>query len=124
MAAIITAHIAQSRKTWPPSQWSVIIHALAPVIGPYMSRAIATIHDQQTIGTRIRRTRSDVRSCPSASSRHVGGRSLTEWSGTPPVERRKVAVVLPARVVPCLPTRVGVALRRVREREAARDRMA
>ena len=32
-------------------QTGVIIHALAPVIGPYMSRDKATIHAQLTSGT-------------------------------------------------------------------------
>jgi hypothetical protein len=56
MAVIITAHIAQRSQTWRRSQSVVIIHALAPVIGPYMSRAITTIHAQQTAGSRIRST--------------------------------------------------------------------
>src|SRR4029450_453969 len=48
MPIIMTAHMAQSSARCLPSQTAVIIHALAPVIGPYMSRAITTIHIQKT----------------------------------------------------------------------------
>jgi hypothetical protein len=61
MPAIITAHIIQSSSTWRRSHRRVIIHALAPVIGPYMSRAMTTIHAQQTIGNRIKRTMNGPR---------------------------------------------------------------
>src|SRR5439155_24265690 len=124
MPTIITAHIAHSRNTWRASQWTVIIHALAPVIGPYMSRAMTTTHAQQTSGNTIRRTMSDARSWPSRSSRRVGGRSPTGGVCTPPVKRRVMPGVLPARLVPRQSERVDVALRRVRDRETARDRMA
>src|SRR6476646_417072 len=124
MPTIMTAHIAHRRITWLASHWSVIIHALAPVIGPYMSRAMTTIHDRQTSGKRIRRTTRDTRSWPSNSSRRVGGRSSTGGLCTPPVERREVAVVLPAVIVPRQAKRRDMALRCVGERETARHRMA
>ena len=54
MPVIITAHIAHSSARCGASHCGVIIHALAPVIGPYMSRAITTIHDQHTSGHRRR----------------------------------------------------------------------
>jgi hypothetical protein len=62
MPVIITAHIAQSSSRCGASHCGVIIQALAPVIGPYMSRAITTIHDQHTSGNRIRRAMSGIRS--------------------------------------------------------------
>src|SRR5688572_4720025 len=49
MAAIITAHIAHNSSKCGPSQTVRIIHADGPVIGPYMSRAIGTIHAQLRI---------------------------------------------------------------------------
>ena len=51
MAAIMTAHIAHSSSRCGTSHIAVIIQALAPVIGPYMSRAITTIHIQETSGS-------------------------------------------------------------------------
>jgi hypothetical protein len=51
MPAIITAHISQSSSAWGTFHRGLIIHALAPVIGPYMSRARTTIHAQQASGT-------------------------------------------------------------------------
>ena len=68
MAVIITAHIAHSSKRCGASHRGVIIQALAPVIGPYMSRAITTIHVQHTSGNRIRRTMSGVRSVEGTGS--------------------------------------------------------
>jgi hypothetical protein len=50
MSVIMTAHIAQSSNRGGISDLGVIIHALAPVIGPYMSRAMTMIHVQQTSG--------------------------------------------------------------------------
>ena len=50
---IITAHIAHNRTRCGGSQTSVIIQALAPVIGPYMSRDNTTIHAHETSGTRM-----------------------------------------------------------------------
>jgi len=44
IAVIITAHIAQSKRMRGQSQTVVIIHADAPSIVPYMSRAITRIH--------------------------------------------------------------------------------
>src|SRR5262245_45791559 len=52
MPVIITAHIAHSRNRCGASQTGVIIQALAPVIGPYMSLARTTIQAQETTGTR------------------------------------------------------------------------
>jgi hypothetical protein len=59
---IITAHIAQSSARCGASHTGVIIQALAPVIGPYMSRAMTTIHHQHTSGSARRRTISGMRS--------------------------------------------------------------
>ena len=75
MPVIMTVHIAQSSKRCGTSQFAVIIQALAPVIGPYMSRAITTIHIQQTRGSRTSRTTAGVRSYRNADSTMVGGRS-------------------------------------------------
>jgi hypothetical protein len=47
IAAIITAHISQSRPMCRQVHTGVIIQADNPVIGPYMSRAMGTIHSQQ-----------------------------------------------------------------------------
>jgi hypothetical protein len=58
MPVIITAHIAHSSRRCGTSQTGVIIHALAPVIGPYMSPAIATIQSQHTSGTKTISTSS------------------------------------------------------------------
>src|SRR5437762_7399014 len=71
----MTAHIAHSSARCGASQTAVIIQVLAPVIGPYMSRAITTIHIQETIGNTIRSTTAGARSNRSADSRIVGGRS-------------------------------------------------
>ncbi len=46
MPVIMTAHIAHSGSKCVPSHRGVVIHALAPVIGPYMSRAFTTVHIQ------------------------------------------------------------------------------
>ena len=75
MPVIMTVHMAQSSNRCGRSQFAVIIQALAPVIGPYMSRAIATIHAQQTTGNRTSSTRAGVRSYRNACSTMVGGRS-------------------------------------------------
>ena len=72
---IMTAHIAQSSSKCGTSHRAVIIHPLAPVIGPYMSRAIMTIHIHETSGSRISSTIAGVRSDRNADSRIVGGRS-------------------------------------------------
>jgi hypothetical protein len=74
MAVIITAHIAQSSSKWGTSHRTVIIHALAPDIGPYMSRAITTIHIHEINGARIRSKSTDKRSCRNADSRSVCNR--------------------------------------------------
>ena len=47
MPVIMTAHIAHSRNRCAASHDVGIIHRLAPVIGPYMSRAMMTIQLQQ-----------------------------------------------------------------------------
>jgi hypothetical protein len=61
MPVIMTAHIAHSRNRCAASHDVGIIHRLAPVIGPYMSRAMIIIqlqqadHGQQRHGT-VRRS--------------------------------------------------------------------
>jgi hypothetical protein len=57
----MTAHIAQSSARCRASQ-TAVIQALAPVIGPCMSRAITAIHTQETIGSRTSSTTTGVRS--------------------------------------------------------------
>src|SRR5687768_18567468 len=74
MASIMTAHIAHSSATCRPSQTGVIIQALAPVIDPYMSRAITTVHSQQTSTTTVSGTTTAGRVEPRPHSRNVGGR--------------------------------------------------
>ncbi len=69
MPAIMTVHIAQSSNRCGTSQSAVIIHALAPVMGPYMSRAITTIHTQQNTGSRTRRITLGARSYRNAARR-------------------------------------------------------
>src|SRR4029079_13017029 len=78
MPAIMTVHIAQSRIRCGRSQFAVIIQALAPFMGPYMSRAITTIHIQQSAGSRIKSTTAAARSYRNACSTMVGGRSTGE----------------------------------------------
>ena len=75
MAAIMTAHIAHSSSRCGTSHIAVIIQALAPVIGPYMSRAITTIHIQETSGSSTSSTSSGARSYRNADSSLVSGRS-------------------------------------------------
>ena len=75
MPVIMTAHIAQSSSKCGASHRAVIIHALAPVIGPYMSRAITTIHIHDTSGVRTSSTSTGLRSYRNADSRIVGVRS-------------------------------------------------
>ena len=75
MAVIITAHIAQSSSSRGRSHVGDIIQALAPVMGPYMSRAIATIHIHAAMGNKTTSTTSAARSCRKADSRIVSGRS-------------------------------------------------
>ena len=74
--AIITAHIAQSSRRCGTSHVGVIIQALAPVIDPYMSRAITTIQTQETSGSSTSSTTRALRSCCNAASRVVRGRSV------------------------------------------------
>ena len=69
----MTAYIAQSNCRCGTSHTAVIIHALAPVMGPYMSRAITTIHIQEISGTRTSSITAGVRSYRNADSRIVGG---------------------------------------------------
>jgi hypothetical protein len=59
MPVIITTHIVQRSTRCGTSHTGVIIQAPAPVIGPYMSRAIAMIHAQETSGTRTSRAITD-----------------------------------------------------------------
>jgi hypothetical protein len=47
IAVIMTAHIPHSRNRCARVHDVVIIHRLAPVIGPYMSRAMTAIQVQQ-----------------------------------------------------------------------------
>ena len=75
MAVIMTAHIAQSSSRWGRSHRGVIIHALAPVIGPYMSLAITAIHIHETNGSRTSSTTIGMRLYLNADSRIVGRRS-------------------------------------------------
>ena len=63
----------------PRSQWSVIIHADAPVIGPYMSRAIATIQAQQSANTTPKPIASQRRS----QCRKNPGTARVPTAGTP-----------------------------------------
>src|SRR5437764_1440212 len=72
MPVIITAHIAQSSSRCGRSHVGVIIQALAPVIGPYMSRAMMTIHAHAANGRRISSATTDSRSDSIAASRIVG----------------------------------------------------
>src|SRR3990172_354067 len=58
--AIIAAHMAQSTIRRGASHTGVIIHAAAPVMAPYMSRAIAITHIQHANGT-MTSTRTSVR---------------------------------------------------------------
>src|SRR5688572_33129204 len=75
MPSIMTAHIAQRSIRCRTSHTAVIIHALAPVIGPYMSRAITTIHIHETSGRTISNTTVGVRLYRNADSIIVGGRA-------------------------------------------------
>ena len=59
----MTAHIAHKRSRCGASHTGVIIHALAPVIGPYMSRAMITIHHQHANMTTRKRTMKEDRAC-------------------------------------------------------------
>src|SRR6476661_6745679 len=72
IAVIITAHIAQSSTTCGVSQVLVIIHADAPRMVPYMSRAITAIHAHAASGMTTSTTTMTMRSCRSAASRRVG----------------------------------------------------
>ena len=71
------------------SQAGVIIHALAPVIGPYMSRARTMIQAQQTSGTRVRNAidgndRAIMRGCGDCRSLDWTPGDRHHW----PLERR------------------------------------
>src|SRR5688572_13235651 len=95
MPVIMTVHIAQSSSRCARSQCSVIIHALAPVIGPYMSRAVITIQVHEITGTSTRSTTTGMRSPRNTDSSRVG--SL----GTAPGKRRILTIVPAAFVLPC-----------------------
>ena len=73
MPNIMTAHIAHRSARCGTSQTAVIIHALAPVMGPYMSRAITEIQIQETSGNTISNTTAGVRLYRNADSITVGG---------------------------------------------------
>ena len=75
MAIIMTAHIAQSSSKYDKSHRAVIIQTLAPVIGPYMSRAMTMIHIHEISGSRTSSTMTGVRSYDRADSSIVRGRS-------------------------------------------------
>src|SRR5262245_34000484 len=85
MPVIMTAHIAQSRSKCEKSHCAVIIHALAPVMGPYMSSAITTIHTHDNTGSRTSGTITIQRASRNAASRTVGGcpPGATEFSMGP-----------------------------------------
>src|SRR5262245_27031005 len=105
MAVIITDHIAHSRSRCGASQRAVIIHALAPVIGPYMSRAITTTHSQADTAVRARIDTSAARPSRRACSTRVSGRSagragLVCALGVGPGERRVLSIVPAADVLP------------------------
>jgi len=85
MPVIMTAHIAQSSSRCRISQCSVIIQALAPVIGPYMSRAIITIQVHETTGTSTRSTTTATRSPRNTDSRRVGGGSRGATGADTPI---------------------------------------
>jgi hypothetical protein len=72
---IMTAHIPQRRNRCGASQEGVIIHRLAPSMGPYMSRARMTIQAQDAMGSARSNMAMVVRSDRRADSRRVGGRS-------------------------------------------------
>src|SRR5688572_12166855 len=151
MPVIMTVHIVQSSKRCGTSQFAVIIQALAPVMGPYMSRAITTIHSQQTRGSRTRRTTAAARSYCNADSTMVGERSAgvadpgiegstTDsrlWRPSRPVrpatryalraspgKRRVLSVVFAADVFPCQTERMDAAVGCTRQRKAICGRMA
>src|SRR5688572_1882174 len=109
MPVIMTAHIAQSSSRCDASQLGVIIHALGPVIEPYMSRAITTIHSHETVGTTTRRISTAARSARSADSRKVGGSSKA--SGAAPGEGRVLSIVAAASVFPGQAERANAAAR-------------
>ena len=91
MPAIIAAHIAHSSNTCGASHCEVIIHALAPVIDPYMSRAMTITQVQHASGSPMSSAAAAQRSARSADSSSVGGRS---W-GEEPIMRG--AIVAPRR---------------------------
>ena len=73
IAAIMTAHIVHSSSRCVPSQTLVIIQADGPVIAPYMSRAIATIHHQERSSTI---TTAAVKTARSRHGTTLGGRRV------------------------------------------------
>src|SRR6185369_1830490 len=74
MPLIMTAHMAHSRTRCGPSHTPVIIHALAPVIGPYMSRDMTTIHAQQTSGRSTRAVATGHRRADTVAKLYDPGR--------------------------------------------------
>ena len=67
----------------------VIIHADSPVMPPYMSRAIGTIHAQQAAVTMPSEPRTSQRSCKRARSSAVrlAPRAFTAYRTTPRVDQ-------------------------------------
>ena len=80
MPAIIAAHIAQSSRRRGASHVTVIIHADAPVMGPYMSRAIAATQIQQSRGRTTRTVPSVARGRLRAVSTEEGGPAMSKKS--------------------------------------------
>ena len=75
MPSIIAVHMAKSSARCAAFHEGVIIHAEAPVMSPYMSRAIGTIHAQQAPATSSSEPSTSQRSYVTARSREV--RSIT-----------------------------------------------
>lgn len=71
--AIITIHIATSNSRCARSHVSVIIHADGPIIEPYMSRAIGTIHAQQASVTSATTAMSALRSVRTGAAVLISG---------------------------------------------------
>src|SRR5262245_3760447 len=80
MPIIMTAHIANRSARWNPSQTGVIIHADGPFIGPYMSRAIGTIHVHASAVAPAKPAATNSRSRSSARSSTVRPR-VVRWRG-------------------------------------------
>src|SRR3954454_14293992 len=71
MPVIMTAHIAASSAVCETPPRVCIIQAEAPLIGPYMSRPIGTIHAQQSIDSIASEAMTRTRSRSTADSSTV-----------------------------------------------------